>query len=552
MRCVAVVLMVVAGSYFAGPKAGTTDLAGRKVSTTGSATAIGGADLQVSHDLQVSRSGVTYSNPVIPGDHPDPSIIRVGSDYWATSTTSQWAPVFPLLHSRDLVSWTLEGSVFEDPPAWSAGSYWAPEISEYRGKFFLYYTARKKNGPLCVAVATAKRPQGPWADRGPLVCQDAGSIDASAATGEDGHRYLVWKEDGNSRKQPTPLWLQPFSDDGTMLTGTPAEILRNEAPWEKNLVEGPFILQRDGWFYLFYSAAGCCGRSCDYRLGVARARKIAGPYDRNPSNPILQGNDDWKCPGHGSLVGLSDRRTFLLYHAYQPRDFEYAGRQAMLDEVTWTDGWPVINSGHGPSVHAALPLGRTRKTEASVVVDEFNGSRLDPHWQWPWDRIPERLIAQGMLTLRAIGRDPSNPADTIVARPASRGDYVVTARLARGADPAATAGLSIYGNNANAIGISRSGDDVILWRREKGTQHTVAMSMAPADVPLDLRVSATAGSRFRFATSADGGVTWQPVGTETEGGYLPPWDLAVRVALAARGPAGAAARFEWIRIETRD
>ena len=89
--------------------------------------ATGGADLQVGRTSHTPQPG--YSNPVIPGDHPDPSIVRVGRDYWATSTTSQWAPVFPLLHSRDLVNWTLEGSVFEEAPPWSAGSYWAPEIA---------------------------------------------------------------------------------------------------------------------------------------------------------------------------------------------------------------------------------------------------------------------------------------------------------------------------------------------------------------------------------------------------------------------------------------
>ena len=208
-----------------------------------------------------------YDNPVIAGDHPDPSIVRVGNDYWATATTSQWAPVFPLLHSRDLVNWTVEAAVFTEPPAWSSGSYWAPEIAEDGGKFFVYYTARRKNGPLCVAVATAARPRGPWADHGPLVCQDAGSIDAAPITGEDGRRYLVWKEDGNSRKLPTPLWAQPLSADGTSLTGERREILRNEAPWEGHLVEGPFILRHGDWFYLFYSAGGCCGRTCDYRLG---------------------------------------------------------------------------------------------------------------------------------------------------------------------------------------------------------------------------------------------------------------------------------------------
>ena len=246
--------------------------------------------------------------------------------------------MFPLLHSRDLVNWTVEGAVFTEPPAWSSGSYWAPEIAEYGGKFFVYYTARRKNGPLCVAVATAARPRGPWTDHGPLVCQDAGSIDAAPITGEDGRRYLVWKEDGNSRKLPTPLWAQPLSADGTSLTGERREILRNEAPWEGHLVEGPFILRRGDWFYLFYSAGGCCGRTCDYRLGAARSHNIGGPWERNPANPILSGNDDWKCPGHGSLVTLRDGRTFLLYHAYHPRDFEYAGRQALLDEVTWPAG----------------------------------------------------------------------------------------------------------------------------------------------------------------------------------------------------------------------
>jgi beta-xylosidase len=510
-------------------------MAGLNASATGSA------------DLQVSQ--VTYSNPVIPGDHPDPSIIRVGGDYWATSTTSQWAPVFPLLHSRDLVNWTREGSVFDEPPAWSAGSYWAPEIAEHRGRFFVYYTARKKGGPLCVAVATASTPAGPWTDHGPIVCQDLGSIDAAPATGEDGRRYLVWKEDGNSRKQPTPLWLQPLSEDGTALTGTPTEILRNEAPWEKNLVEGPFILQRDGWFYLFYSAAGCCGRSCDYRVGVARARKIAGPYERNPANPILQANDDWKCPGHGSIVTLPDRRTFLLYHAYHPRDFEYAGRQAMLDEVTWQDGWPAINGGRGPSARAAAPARVGPRAERTWTVDEFAGRALDPHWQWPWDRTPQRSLDGGVLALQASGRDASNAADTIVARPASRGDYVVTARVLPAAEKT-FAGVSVYGNAANAMGLSRSGDRVILWRREKGEQRTLADAAGRADGSMDLRITAAAGSRFQFAMSTDGS-TWQPVGAETQGGYLPPWDLAVRIALAAGGPAGSTARFDWIRIDIR-
>jgi beta-xylosidase len=496
-----------------------------------------------------AAQSAAYSNPVIPGDHPDPSIIRVGDDYWATATTSQWAPVFPILHSRDLVNWSTEGAVFDEPPAWSSGSYWAPEIAEHGGHFFVYYTARRKNGPLCVAVATAPKPLGPWTDHGPLVCQEAGSIDAAPVTGENGRRYLVWKEDGNSRKLPTPLWAQPLSDDGTALTGQPAEIFRNEASWEGHLVEGPFILSRDGWFYLFYSAGGCCGRTCDYRLGVARSRKIPGPWERNPANPILTANEHWKCPGHGSVVTLPDNRTFLLYHGYQPHDFEYAGRQALLDQVTWSEGWPSINSGHGPSAEAAAPLGVRPRDRPREIVDGFDAARLGAAWQWPWDRTPERSMNAGVLTLRAAGRDLTYPADTVVAQPALTGDYTATVRVLPASGPAAFAGLSVYGNAANAVGLSLSGSRVILWRRDKGVQQTVATADAPGAGPVHLRVISTGGANLQFAMSADER-TWQAIGGETPGGPRPPWDLAVRIALAVGGPAGSEGRFDWVRIES--
>src|SRR3569623_693845 len=97
-----------------------------------------------------------WDTPVIPGDHPDPSVVRVGQDYYATSTSSGWAPIFPLFHSRNLVDWEQGGAVFRERPSWSVGNYWAPEITYYRRKFFLYYTARKKDAGLCVAVASAE------------------------------------------------------------------------------------------------------------------------------------------------------------------------------------------------------------------------------------------------------------------------------------------------------------------------------------------------------------------------------------------------------------
>src|SRR5687767_7356549 len=216
-----------------------------------------------------------YQNPVISGDHPDPSVIRVGGEYWATTTSGTWEPEFSLFRSRDLLRWEISGAVFQKRPAWAERDFWAPEISTHNGRFFVYYTARKKGGPLCVAVATAATVAGPYIDHGPLVCQKLGSIDAMAVTDENGVRYLVWKEDGNSRDQPTPMWAQKLSDDGLKLRGRKVELIRNDPrSWEGGVVEGAFILRRGNWFYLFYSGNACCGRRCNYALGVARSSSV--------------------------------------------------------------------------------------------------------------------------------------------------------------------------------------------------------------------------------------------------------------------------------------
>jgi xylan 1,4-beta-xylosidase len=515
---------------------------------------------QVPRPEPAPKAGVatSYQNPVLPGDYPDPSVIRVGSEYWATATTSQWAPIFPLLHSTDLVNWRLVGSVFQTPPAWSAGSYWAPEIAEDRGRFFVYYTARKKDGPLCVAVADAAKPEGPYTDRGPLVCQDVGSIDAAAVRDENGRRYLVWKEDGNSRKLPTPLWAQPLSEDGTKLTGQRQEILRNEAAWEAHLIEGPFILRRGEWFYMFYSADACCGRRCNYKLGVARARKLLGPWERHPGNPILAANEHWKCPGHGSIVTDPTNRTFLLYHAYHPTDFEYVGRQGLLDEMTWdAQGWPAINGGQGPSQSAASPLGKAQSRMTAPVDDDFARGPLDPAWQWPWDQPEQPKVdpsRDGWLRL-VTGSVDSAPKVAIAARPTIASSYTATTMVeVSSIASGARAGLAAFGNRDNMLAVSVERPQapggspatdaltIVVWQTQKGQAKTLASERLDARDRVYLQLKATDRTRFAFAVSPDG-QQWRTVAAQADGGYLPPWDLSVRVALLVAGPPNASARF---------
>jgi xylan 1,4-beta-xylosidase len=503
----------------------------------------------------------TYSNPVAAGDYPDPSVIRVGGDYWATATSSEWAPEFPILHSRDLINWTIVGAVFDRRPDWSVGSYWAPEISQYGGRFYIYYVARKKDkGPLCVAVATARRPQGPYRDHGPLVCQEVGSIDGFPVTDERGQRYLLWKEDGNSVSRPTPIWAQRLSANGTRLVGERREIMRNTEPWEKHaslpygdLVEGPAVVRRNGWFYMFYSGNFCCARECNYMMGVARSRNLLGPWEKNPKNPILAGNENWKCPGHGTVVTDTQGRDWMLYHAMHPKDFVYVGRQALLDEVKWgADGWPVINNGRGPSARAAAPLGGRDLKAEYKFFDDFTSASLIPGWQWPQASEPSistQTARQGWLVLKTTAEQGLDPIGAVLARSTTVGDYdattqVETSRLNAGA----MAGLAAYGDAENALGLSVGDGRITLWRREKKEQRTLETMPAPSAQSLHIRMRARDGHRYRFSYSTDGR-DWKNAGEEIDGSYLPPWDRGVRVALTSGGARNAAAWFGYLRIE---
>lgn len=499
----------------------------------------------------------TYENPVIAGDFPDPSVIRTGTDYWATATTGGWSPHFPILHSRDLVNWRVVGAVFRSAPPWVKDDFWAPEFAEDGGRFYVYYTARRDDGPgkegtLCVAVASASAPAGPYTDHGPLVCQSVGSIDAFAVKDENGRRYLIWKEDGNSRNQPTPIWAQPLSADGLKLTGKRREILRNTSPWESHVTEGTYIIRRGGWFYHFYSGNACCGRGCRYALGVARARKLLGPWEKNLANPILAANDEWQCPGHGSIVSTPDGRNFLLYHSYRRRaDTFNVGRESLLDEVVWgADEWPSINGGRGPSNSGPSPLGIDEKEDEAELFDGFNSVQLDPVWQWPmrYEQSARVEVERGgrLLLTATKARTPDDEwTGAVLARRATSGDYTAITTVETGAMRAeARAGLSAFSWRDRAVGVAVGGGKVYVWRREGNDRRTLATADAPATPLVFLRMSATGGETYRFAYSADGR-TWKELGDGVGGSFIE----GARIALTVGGAPGAVAGFDWLRVQ---
>ncbi|WP_230471309.1 family 43 glycosylhydrolase [Hymenobacter jejuensis] len=475
---------------------------------------------------------------VLPGDFPDPSVTKIGDTYWATATSSNWGPIFPLLKSKNLTDWELVGHVFPNqPPDWADYYFWAPEISEENGKTYVFYTAHKKNGPLSVGVASADNPAGPYRDHGPLVGQEDGSIDAFPIRDENNQLYIVWKEDGNSQNRPTPIWAQRINDDRTALTGEKTELFRNTIPWEGNLVEGASIVRHGDYFYAFYAGNGCCGHNCTYGIGVARSRKLLGPWEKYEKNPILTKNGSWTCPGHGTVT-QRDNRWFLLHHAYDTRSFEFVGRQGVLSEFVWTPaGWPEFPQGANaaPAFNVA----------SQNVSDDFKGTNLVASWQWPIEQKPTFTVRDGKLLLSARP-DHSGAA---LGHHTYTTDYTATTTLLQPAAlPTGTvAGIAALGDPDNTIALTAGDGKLRLWQLEKGKQQALGEVALPNSKALMLRLQAQGGNQYRFSWSADAGKTWQNLpanGQAINGTYLPPWDRGVRAGLLARGPATATATFD--------
>ncbi|HEX4228999.1 MAG TPA: family 43 glycosylhydrolase [Bryobacteraceae bacterium] len=476
-------------------------------------------------------------NPVLPGDHPDPSIMRVGNVYWAANTSAEWAPIYPLFRSTDLKRWQPEGAVFETPPEWAVANFWAPELTNDRGHIRVYYAARKRGGPMCVGVATAEAPQGPYTDHGPMVCQSVGSIDPSFVRDTQGVPYLVWKEDGNSQNKPTIIYAQQTTEDGLKLAGEPHELIRNDLAWEGKVVEGPDIIRHAGMFYLFYAGGACCGRKCDYAVGVARAPHLLGPWHKDLANPIVAADNQWVCPGHGTVVETPKGQDYFMYHAYSRSESVYVGRESLLDRVDWKpDGWPEINGGHGPT-------GKSELSHAYSIDDDFREAQLRATWEWPIDDRPEVQDASGVLTLAPNPAHAVDPLGAILAMSVQALPFTAHVRLkTAGMQSGELAGIAIIGDRNNAAGLGVRGGRLEAWRRDRGKLQTLATSALPGSGAIDLRVQSNETVSIKFDYSTDG-KNWTELGKPINVSTLPPWDRGLRVGFTCGDAAGASAQF---------
>src|ERR1017187_6102310 len=494
--------------------------------------------LGVMATMSVAQLQSAATNPVIPGDHPDPTIIRVGTEYWTASTSGDWSPQFALYRSTDLSHWTPAGAIFPHQPEWATGSFWAPELVNDNGRILVYYVGRKRGGPLCVAAATAKRVEGPFTDHGPIVCEPDGSIDPAFMRDENGMPYLLGKEDGNSQRKPTPIWAQPLTDDLLHLTGEKKQLIVNEpTSWEGGVVEAPYMMRHAGRYYLFYAGNSCCGTQCNYAEGVARADHLLGPWEKDPANPVIGPNEWWRCPGHGTAVETPGGSDYFLYHAYPVKGSIYLGRESVLDRITWSaDGWPAVNGGNGPHRPSLQPAGE--------VLDKFRATRLDAEWRWPVNHEPNVAVGRGELTLTATGEGHAD----FVARTLTSPDY--TAGIEVMANSGALASIAVIGNEKHSTGLGRRGESLELWRMDENGRHVLWQTDGVKSARVWLKVSSEAGKRLAYSYSLDG-KKWKAAGGAIDVTNLPQWDQGLRVGLLAEGNAGKTAIFREFSLESK-
>lgn len=465
---------------------------------------------------------------VLPGDHPDPSVVKIGDEYWAAGTTSNWFPAFPLYRSKDLVNWNAAGHVFTEKPTWADYYMWAPEITYEKGKVYLYYTGHKKDGSLCIAAAVADKPEGPYKDLGPLMCEKDGSIDAFPMRDENGKLYMIWKEDGNSAGKPTPIWAAEMKEDRTALIGEKKELFRGDAPWERGLVEGVSMIKHNDYFFAFYAAAACCGKTCTYGTGIARSKNLLGPWEKYPNNPVLAGDAEWKCPGHGTPVE-KDGENYFFYHGYSTSSGAYAGRQGLLNKFEFTsDGWVKFLNGNN--------YGQVKMPEKNA--DDFSGSKLGHNWYWSIFQDVQHSVSKNTLKLDAL---PS-VSGAYVGRSVLTSNYNANVTLQK--KSSSGAGLALIGDDKNIVYASVLNNKIQLIKIKQGKTEVLAEKSIKMPSRLVLRVQVENNTQAFFSYSEDGVLFTMLNDNIADISYLPPWDRAVRVGLVSKGSIGQAAFFE--------
>lgn len=476
----------------------------------------------------------------------DPSMIRIKDTYYATGTSSEWAPFYPVFVSKDLVNWKQTGHIFNNKPDWTSNSFWAPELYYHNNKVYCYYSARRKSdGVTYIGVATADSPTEEFTDYGPVVEYGTEAIDAFVYN-DNGQLYISWKAYGLD-KRPIELLCSRLSDDGLRLEGEPFSLLTDN---ENIGMEGQYHFKQDGYYYIVYAVHGCCGPQSDYDVYVARSENFRGPYEKYANNPILRGGGrDYISIGHGTVATTPDGRLFYLCHAYLKGDGFYAGRQPVLQELYVTaDNWVQFKTGDIALRKQPVPFAGTSQNKVKNFKDNFEGSELKPDWAWNYPYSDAEVsVNKGRLALSGTHKEGNSYGTALCLRPQTPG-YSYRTSIVVNKDNSFK-GLTMYGDDKNLVAWGVQNGNLTLLTVQDGRESVLYDKSISGAGRIYFRVIVERGCFLSFLWSKDG-KSWTKVNdTLVDSAFLVRWDRVARPGLIHFGEYSAPAEFDFFELE---
>jgi beta-xylosidase len=494
----------------------------------------------------------TYRNPVLCADYSDPDVIRVGDDFYLTASSFNCTPGLPILHSTDLVNWTIIGHAVKNLPhpryaeVQHGCGIWAPAIRFHAGKFWIFFPMPDEG----IYLVTADDPAGKWSEPH-LVQAGKGLIDPCPLWDDDGQAYLVHAYAGSRAGFKHRLRICPMAPDGSRLLGEGKIVFHN--PEKHPTLEGPKFLKKDGWYYILAPAGGV-----EHGWQVAlRSRHIYGPYE--DKIVLEQGDTSTNGPHQGALVDTAGGEWWFVHF----QDAGIHGRIVHLQPVKWDDGWPLMGNGGRPVPHFQKPaVGRDSAVKVPQSSDEFDSSRIGLQWQWHanhpdnWASLAAR---KGWLRLFCVpmpaGAVNLWNAPNLLLQKLPAIQCSVAARLDfNGLAPGNKAGLIMMGQNYSYLAVERTGNG---FRLIKASCHNASASH-PETIEsevhchgnlIQLRIEVDGNGQCDFSHAQDDG-PFVPAGKSfqaTKGLWI-----GAKVGLFATAPADVQSQgwsdFDYLRL----
>ena len=422
---------------------------------------------EISKTWVADKGNGTYQNPVLHADYSDPDVCAVGDDFYMTASSFNCIPGIPILHSGDLVNWSLvnyalpvqEPKEFFDKAQHGKG-VWAPSIRFHNGEFYIYWG----DPDYGIYMIKTKDPKGKWSNP-VLVKAGKGMIDATPLWDEDGKVYLIYAYAGSRIGVNSILVISELNEEGTEVVSDPVMVFDGN-DGKNHTVEGPKLYKRNGYYYIFAPAGGVAN---GWQL-VLRSKNIYGPYESKIV--MVQGQTNINGPHQGGWVDTNTGESWFIHF----QDKGAYGRVIHLNPMNWVNDWPVIGvdkdgdgCGDPVSRYRKPKTDKTYPIETPVESDEFDTRKLGLQWEWHANYQDVFGFTTNMGYARIYGHELSPhfknflEVPNLLMQKFPAEEFTATAKLKVSAkDDGQLSGLIIMGWDYSWIGVEKQGEKFLL------------------------------------------------------------------------------------------